>query len=295
MGKLLITGATGHLGKAVALKLLNTTSADDISVLTRSVSKASDLKAKGINLIKGDYNDYHSLVNAFHGIEKLYFVSGSDVVNRTRQHENVVKAAAVAKVKHIIYTSFLRKTEDETSPIALVASSHIQTEKWIKESELAYTILRHTLYADMLPLFIGDQIFERNAIFLPAGNGKVAYATRDDMAEAAVTILTTAGHENKAYTIANNVSYSFRDVAAILSELSGKTIEHISPSPDVFTTTLKKAGVPEEAIETTLSFSQAIARGEFDFSGNTLEKLLGREPTSVKEFLQSVYSDVLSP
>ena len=140
MNKILVTGATGQLGSAAVNELLQKVNATDISVLVRTPEKAEDLEAKGVNVIKGDYNDYASLVAAFKGVEKLYFVSSSDVMNRFAQHQNVVKAAVEAGVGHIVYTSAQRKSEDGTSPIALVADAHWQTDNLIKQSGLTYTI-----------------------------------------------------------------------------------------------------------------------------------------------------------
>jgi NAD(P)H dehydrogenase (quinone) len=286
---ILVTGATGHLGKAAAEFLLKKTSPSDIAVLTRDAAKASDLAARGVEVRKGDYSDYASLVKAFQGVDKLYFVSGNDVINRLQQHINVVKAAREAGVKHVLYTSFQRKNESGTSPIALVAGSHISTENLLKESGLAYTLLKHTIYMEMLPLFMGDKVLENGVIFQPAGDGKVSYASRIDMAEAAANILTSSGHENKAYDISGPTSYSYHDIAAIISGLAGKKITYVSPTSEEFKQALAKAGVPPEYIGLFASFNEAFKLGEFDHPDNTLEQLLGRKPTSLSEYLKTVY------
>lgn len=289
MSKILVTGATGQLGKAVVHELLQRVSANEISVLVRDPAKAEELKAKGVNVVKADYNEYASLVAAFKAIDKLYFVSSSDIMNRFAQHQNVVKAAVEAGVGHIFYTSAQRKSEDGTSPIALVADAHWKTDNLIRESGLTYTILKHGLYTDILPMFMGDKVIETATIFLPAGDGKAAYASRSDLAAAGATLLTSKGHENKAYEMGGNVADSFHDIAGILSELSGKTIQYVSPSPEEFTEQLKSYGMPDEAIQGAASFCVAIAQGEFDFPSTDLEAILGRKHQSVKEFLKEAY------
>ena len=143
---ILVTGATGPLGKAVVESLLKKTPASNITALVRDPAKSEALKEQGVDIRQGDYNNYDSLVKAFTGIDKLYFVSGNDIPNRSTQQANVVRAAKQAGVKHILYTSFQRKNETFSSPIALVAQSHLQTEKALKESGIPYTILKHTLY-----------------------------------------------------------------------------------------------------------------------------------------------------
>jgi NAD(P)H dehydrogenase (quinone) len=289
MLKIMVTGATGHLGKAVVHGLIEKQGAENIVALVRDLSKARDLEEKGVQLLAGNYDDYASLVNAFRGVDRLCFVSGSDVANRNQQHENVVKAAAEARVGHIVYTSFQRKTEDGTSPVAFLAGAHLLAEHLIKDSGLTYTLLKHALYADVLPMFMGGQVINTGSIFLPAGNGRGAYASRTDMAAAAVAVLTGSGHENKTYEIAVNETYSFYDIADILTELSGKPIQYVAPDVTTFTSTLQEAGVPEEAIQGAAAFCLAIAQGEFDVPDPTLEQLIGRKPESLRNFLKNAY------
>ncbi len=284
-----ITGATGHFGKAsIDFLLSKGVKANTIGALVRDEAKANHLNSKGIVTRAGDYNNYSSLVAAFAGVEKLLLISGNDVVNRFQQQQNVVNAAKEAGVKHIVYTSFVRKNETGSSPIAFVAQSHIETEQIIKESGISYTILLNALYADVLPMFLGEKVLE-TGVFLPAGNGKAAFATRENMAEAAAAILATAGHENKEYVLAGDSNYSLHDVAKTLSELTGKQIAYTSPEVTVYTETLAKAGVPHEYAGMFAGFGVAIAQGEFETASTDLATLLQRKPTTLKEYLQSVY------
>jgi NAD(P)H dehydrogenase (quinone) len=290
MSKILITGATGYYGKATVDFLLKEgVVPNKISVLVRNENKATDLREKGVNIIVADYNDYASLVNAFKGIDKLLFVSGNDLVNRNRQHENVVKAAKEADVKTIIYTSLERKNETENSPIAAIADTHLKTEKWLAESGIPYTLLKNNVYMDVIPMLIGEKILETNTIFLPAGNGRASVALRSEMAEATANILTSGGHEGKEYSITNIETYSYRDIAGIISELTGKTINYVSPSAVEYKKALETAGVPAGYIEIFAAMASAQADGEYDVVGNDLEKLLGRRPTTMKEFLKTIY------
>jgi NAD(P)H dehydrogenase (quinone) len=288
MSNILVTGATGGLGRAVVDNLLKTVSPSDIAVLVRDPAKAADLQAQGIGVKQGDYNNYASLEAAFAGVDKLFLVSSNDIPNRVPQHTNAINAAKAAGVKHVVYTSFQRKTEDGSSAAAFVAEAHLATEKLLKESGLTYTILKNALYLEVLPLFMGP-VLETNTIYLPAGEGKVPYASRADMGAAGATVLTGTGHENQAYDFSNSASYSFHDIAKILSDLSGKSIQYVSPTAEEFGTQLAAAGVPAGAIEMTAGFCVAIEQGEFDFPASTLEKLLGRKPESAAQFLKAAY------
>lgn len=289
MEKILITGATGQLGKEVVNLLLKKVDAQNLSILVRDFAKAEDFKSKGVTVRKGDYMDYESLVKAFKGIDKLYFISTNDFSNREKQHENVVNAAVEAKVKHIVYTSFQRKDETELSPIRMLTAVHIFTEKIIKASGLPYTILRHGLYADFIPIMLGEKVFETGSIYLPADNGKASFTLRSDLAKGAVEILTTNGHENKIYEFCAPKSYSFNDITEILSKINGKVISYVSPNPNDYKNTLSQTGVPEVFINLFAGCAQGIKQGEFDFQDNTLTKTLKHDCFDLKKFLTDVY------
>lgn len=287
---ILVTGATGNYGKATIDFLLKKgISANSISALVRDETKAEDLKSKGINLKIGNYDNYSGLVEAFKGVDKLLLVSSSDVVKRGQQYENAVKAAKQAGVKHILYTSFERKNDTETSPSYFLTKSHIDTENLIKASGLTYTFFRNNLYPDALPMLFGEQVLE-TGIFLPAGDTKSAFALRNDMTEATANVLTSQGHENKVYSLNNTENVSLQEIAQDLSEIVGKQINYASPSQDIYVETLTGAGVPAEYIGMFAGFAEAIKQGEFSAEKTDLENLFGRKPTTTKAFLKEVYT-----
>jgi NAD(P)H dehydrogenase (quinone) len=291
MSNILVTGATGHLGKAVTESLLTKTNAANISILVRDADKAAAFKAQGVNVKIGDYNDYDSLVAAFKGIDKVYMVSGNDIANRIQQQDNVVNAAKQAGVKHVVYTSFQRKNETASSPIIFVATGHLNTEAQLKKSGLTYTLLEHGIYADMIPIFAGEKLLETKTIYLPAANGKTAYAVRTDQAEAGANILLdeTGKYDNKNIELAGNEAVSWTDIATIISKITEQQINYVSPSPEEFTETLTKAGVPAEIVGLLRGFSQASEQGEFENISRQMDSILGRKPLTVANYLQSVY------
>lgn len=287
---ILVTGASGHFGNASIQYLLKKgVKANEIKALVRDVNSAEKLTELGVNITKGDYDDYPSLLKAFEGIDKLLFVSGSDVMKRLSQHQNVIKAAKEAGVKHIIYTSFQRKNEAESSPLWIVAQSHLQTEKWIKESGIDFSILKNNLYMDFLPGFIGEKVLETGVIYVPAGNGRISSVLREEMAEAAANIINSSNHQNKEYDFTNSESVSYQDIAQIISEVSGKSISYISPSVEEYTQTLLNYGLPAEAIGIFSSFAVGQASGELDNVSKDLENILGRKPESVRNYLSKLY------
>jgi NAD(P)H dehydrogenase (quinone) len=290
---ILITGATGQFGsKAIDHLLRKGGNSSEISALVRDVEKAKSLTEKEIELRVGDYNDHGSLVNAFHGIDKLLLVSSNDrqgFENRARQHIIVINAAKEAQVNHIVYTSFVRKPQFEDSAIAAFQDSHVQTEDALKKSGINYTILQNGIYLEMIPVFAGDKVAETGTILFPAEAGKASFVLREDLAEAAAHVLLTESHENKTYQLTNSQSITFYEIADALSISLAKEVKYNSPSVDEFETLLRKAGVPDLYIGMFTMWGSALAQGTMDVEDDTLHAFLGRKPTSMAQFINQVY------
>lgn len=290
---ILITGATGQFGsKAIDHLLKKGSNISEISALVRDLDKAKNLADKGIDLRVGDYNDHDSLVNAFRGIDKLLLVSSNDrsgFENRANQHINAINAAKEAQVKHIIYTSFVRKPHFEDSAIAAFQDSHVRTEEALKESGINYTILQNGIYLEMIPVFAGDKVAETGNILFPAQTGKASFVLREELAEAAAHILSTESHENKVYQLTNSESVTFYDIANAISVPLGKEVKYNSPSVVEFEALLTKFGVPALYIGMFTMWGSALAQGTMDVEDKTLEMFLGRKPTSMMQFIKKVY------
>lgn len=291
MSKILVTGATGHLGKAVTESILKQIDATNITIMVRDAEKAAAFKAQGVNVKIGDYNDYVSLVAAFIGIDKVYMVSGNNFANRISQQDNVVNAAKEAGVKHIIYTSYQRKNETDSSPIAFDGNGHLNTERKLKASGLAYTILQHGIYANMIPIFAGEHLLDNKTIYLPAGEGKTTYVVRTDFGDVGANVLLdeTGKYDNKSIELGGAEGLSWSDIAKLISEITGVEIAYVSPSNEEFTDTLTKAHVPVEYIGLITGYCNAAKEGEFENVTGNLKDILGREPETVATYLKTVY------
>ena len=289
---ILVTGATGKFGsKAIEHLLSKGVNASDIAGMARDAEKAQNLTDKGVELRIGDYTDYDSMVNAFQNVDKLLLISSNDkkIENRTAQHIIAIKAAKTAGVKHIAYTSFIRKPGFEDSAIALFQDSHLKTEQFLKDSGIGYTILQNGIYLEMIPVFAGDKVAETGVIMYPAQEGKASWVLREELAEAAAYVLTTEGHENKTYPLTNTESTSFDEIAKDLSDRLGKDVHYQSPPVDEFQSTLKQFGVPELYIGMFTMWAVAQAQDVLDFKDATLESFLGKKPTTTKQFIDRVY------
>ncbi|HAF33795.1 MAG TPA: NAD(P)-dependent oxidoreductase [Sphingobacterium sp.] len=287
---ILVTGATGNLGKATIDSLLNRGIApNNITALVRDESKAAELKSKGLQIKLGDYQDLESLKSAFRGVDKLLLVSSSsDIGKRFEQHKNAINAANESGVGHIIYTSFDMKNLQQ-SIMGGEVRYHAYTADYLRQTGIPYTLMNNTMYADMIPFLVGKDILN-NGISIPAGDGKTPFLPISEMAEANAVVLTTPGHENKEYIIASETAFSFAEIADLLSDISGKTLAYHQPDVSAYVAQLIQAGLSEDDAAYIARFCGAIARGEFDTIKSDVKRLLGRSPVSLKEFLQNIYS-----
>ena len=287
---ILVTGATGNLGKATINSLLNKgISANHIAALVRDESKSAELKSTGIQVRLGDYQDFESLTSAFEGVEKLLLISSSsDIVHRFNQHKNVIDAAKESGVSHIVYTGFDMKDLQQSTMVEDV-QYHAYTNEYLKQMAVPYTLMNNTLYADMIPVICGKNILE-NGISIPAGAGKVPFLPITEMAEALTVVLTTPGHEYKEYVIAAENAFSFAEIADLISEITGTTIAYNQTEVMAYVAQLVQLGVSEDDAAYLARFAGAIAKGEFDTNKSDVKQLLGRATTSLPDFLRSVYS-----
>ena len=289
---ILVTGATGQFGsKAIDHLLRKGVDKTQVAALVRDTAKANSLTDKGIELRKGDYSDVESLQQAFRGIDTLLLVSSNDrsaVENRTAHHLNVIRAAKEAGVKHIVYTSFVRKPGYEDSAIAAFQNSHVETEDYLKRSGVTYTILQNGIYLEMIPVFAGKAA-ETGVIMFPAGEGKASWVLREELAEAAAHVLTTEGHENKTYCLTNTESVSFTGIASELSNVLGRKVVYQSPPVSQYEDILQQAGVPDLYIGMFTMWATAVAQGALDVRDESLSLFLGRKPATVKQFLTKTY------
>jgi NAD(P)H dehydrogenase (quinone) len=284
---ILVTGANGQLGTAVVKNLLKKTSANQIAALVRDESKASALKEKGLDIRVGNYDDPASLDKAMQGIEKVLLIAGTDENKRLQQHQNVVDAAKKAGVQCIAYTS--RTLKDRNTLANKLMAGHFQTEDYIKECGLNYVIFRNVLYMDTIPQFVGERVFD-TGIYLPTGHGRVPFALRSEMGEAIANALLEIDCDNRIYKLTGSESYSFDDVAAALTHLSGKEVNYI-PAEDksAFEAQMKEPGIPELIVQRVTGFLTDIKNGQEDEVRPDLENILGRKPASLKEGLKVLF------
>ncbi|WP_343670139.1 SDR family oxidoreductase [Chitinophaga sp.] len=274
---ILLTGATGHLGRGT-LEYLQIKNIADIAVMARDAS----LKWNDIDVRIGDYNNFTSLLHAFKGVDTLLLISTNATEHRLQQHANALRAAADNRVKHIVYTSMLKASASSTFEPAV---DHYHTEELLKQTGIPYTIFRNAYYGDIIPMLIGDAL-QSGTWYYPADNAKVNFVARKDIAEALANVLVNPTmHENRTYEIASPNSYTFSEIAGLISSIAGKSIVYTPISLETMRQGMQQSGIPPALINLIISGADAILKGEADITDDTLEMLLHRKPLDLKDYL----------
>jgi NAD(P)H dehydrogenase (quinone) len=277
---IVITGATGRLGRIVISELLaDGVPADEITAVVRDKEKAAGLE--GVRLHQGDYDQPETFAGLFGPEDRVLLISGADVGRRTPQHAVVIDAARAAGVAQLAYTGVFGGPKADF----LLASDHRETEQLILDSGLPYTFLRNNWYSDG-PSYTGDLagVVERGAITTSVAPGsRVATAPRADYAAAAAVVLRTDGHRNTAYELSGDVAWTMEEFAEEVSRQTGKKIVHTSLSPAEHKAVLTGAGVPEPFADILVDVDAAISRGLLAGTPGDLSRLIGRPTTPIAD------------
>ena len=295
MGKIVITGASGHYGRLATQGLIALGRAGDLILMSRTPEKLADMAALGCDVRYGDYDQPASMVAAMAGAEKLLLISGTRVGARVAQHQAAVDAAVIAGVGHVVYTSFIG-IDDPANP-AEVRHDHIETERLIRASGLAFTFLRDAHYADAMILMAGPGVMASGQWISNAGLGKEAMVWRDDCAACAVAVLAGEGHENRTYDITGPELQDFAEVTALMAALTGVSLEYLAVDDDAQYAMFDAMGIPRRPVDDQyvgaipwnsddmVTFGAAIRGGFLAICSDDVERLLGRPARSVRQMI----------
>ncbi|MDR7273863.1 SDR family oxidoreductase [Catenuloplanes atrovinosus] len=284
---IVVTGATGHLGRLVVQDLLDRgVPAGEIVAAVRTPDKAADLAASGVQVREADYDRPETLAPAFAGADRLLFISGSVPGARLPQHHAVVDAAKAAGVGLIAYTSILKA--DTTT--MLLAADHRATEARIRETGLPHVFLRNGWYLENYTERLTDTL-RNGAILGAAGDGRLAAAARADYAAAAGAVLTSDGPVNVAYELAGDESFTMAELAAQITEHSGTPVTYRDLPVDEYATTLTGFGLPPEAATVIADADAGIARGELTTDSRDLSRLIARPTTSMPDAIATTLNN----
>ena len=280
---IVVTGATGQLGKLVVEQLLETVPAAQIVAVMRDAQKAQAFTQKGVQVRQADYSRPETLTAALAGAEKVLLVSSSEVGHRVPQHQAVTDAARAAGVKLLAYTSILNA---DTSTL-LLAKEHQPTEAYIRASGVPFTFLRNGWYTENHTGSLRAAV-EHGAVLGAAMDGRFATATRADYAAAAVAVLTGKGHENKVYELGGDEPYTLSELAAEVARQAERPVIYKDLPQAAYAEALVGFGLPEGLAGAIADADAGASRGELNTTSRDLSTLIGRPTTSMQKSVDGV-------
>ena len=285
---IIVTGATGKLGRRTVERLLKRVPADHVGVSVRDPRKAQDLADRGVRVRQGSFDDPASLVHAFEGAEQLLLVS----LDRTGEecvtgHRAAVDSAVKAGVGRILYTSQMGAAHDSRFQ---ACRDHAQTEDLLRATGLPWTALRNGFYAASALRFL-EPGRHTGDIALPA-DGPVAWTGHDDLAEATAAILADETRfEGPTPPLTGPAALDFDAVAEIAAQATGRSFTRTVVPDDAFREQALAHGAPAPIADLMLSIFEAARNGEFTSVDSTLAQLIGQEPAGFRTVLEQAWAE----
>jgi NAD(P)H dehydrogenase (quinone) len=281
---IVITGASGQLGRGVIDNVLETTEPSELILVTRSPDELEEYTILGADVRHGDFNNPGTLRDALRGGERMLLISTDAVGDRVAQHGAAIDAAADVGVELVAYTSIINPTADNP---AFVVPDHLGTEERLRQSGLGWTFLRNSLYAEFQAPAMAAAA-ESGVLVTNEGEGSVAYVSRDDCASAAAAVLVGGDHSGAAYNITGPELLDAAARAKIFSDLTGKPIEVVNLGDEEYAARLAEGtGMPPEAAKGVASFGRATREGHLAMVSSAMEELTGRQAASLREVLRA--------
>lgn len=278
---IVITGASGQLGRLVIEEVLGSLPASELVAAVRSPEKVADLAEGGIRVRRADYDRPETLESAFAGADRVLLISSSEVGRRAPQHANVIAAAKKAGVGLLAYTSILHA---DTTPLAL-GSEHRQTEAELTRSGLPHVVLRNGWYTENYTAGIPVAL-QQGLVYGCAGEGRISSAARADYAAAAAKVLVADDQAGKVYELAGDYAYTLSEFAAEVAQQAGQAVGYQDLPEAEYAAALKEAGLPEGIAEMLADSDTGASKGGLFDDGKTLSRLIGRPTTPLGEVVK---------
>jgi NAD(P)H dehydrogenase (quinone) len=265
-----IIGATGKLGALTIDGLLQRgVPAGDVLAFGRTSDRLAELAGRGLRTAVVDLDDVTGTAKALDGAEKVLLVSFGPG-DRVAQHGRAIEAARQAGVPHLVYTSGL----GAPTTILELAADHKATEELVTASGIPATFLRNGWYTEN-HLQDFAQARERGVIANSIGSGRIATAPRKDFAEAAAVVLSTPGHEGKAYELSGDTAWSFEEFAATAREVLGTPVHYQSLTGEQEREQLLALGLDEGTAGFLVTLNANLRDGAMAPTPGDLSRLIG--------------------
>ncbi|CNF93896.1 putative nucleoside-diphosphate sugar epimerase [Mycobacterium tuberculosis] len=280
---IIVTGATGRLGRGTVERLLERVPAEQIGASVRDVEKAKDLADRGVRVRRGDFADPAGLAHAFEGASQILIVSANSVgADALRLHRDAIDAAKAAGARRILYTAHMGANPSSAFP---PMRDHAATEEILRASGVPFTSLRNGFYASTTLALVGGAV--QSGELVAPEDGPVSWTAHADLAEATAITLAEETFDGVTPGLTGGEAIDMAGVAALAAELSGRPIKHVVVPDAEFRAGVVERGVPEFAADMLVDMFAAGRRGEFANVDPTLGRVLDRPPTALRDVLKA--------
>ena len=275
---ILITGATGKTGSATAKSLGE--KGETFRALIRNEEKKEGLESLGGEVVIGSIENTEVVNQSMQGV-KTVLVLLPNSESQLALEKQLVDSAKQAGVERIVKMSSIEATPDATSPIPKL---HLESEEYIKQSGLAWTMIKPNFYMQNLLASAGT-IKEQGKIFLPMGEGKTGMIDTTDVGKVLAKVLSEDGHESMNHEITGPEILSFYEVAEIFSQVLGKQVDYVDVPMDAYKETLGQFLTNQWHLDAVIDLFKGIAEGGIEDKTDTFNELMGETPKSLSQFL----------
>jgi NAD(P)H dehydrogenase (quinone) len=281
---IVITGASGHLGRLTAEAVLGHVDPRKLVLVSRDPGALADFSARGVEVRAGDFTDPPALRKALAGCERMLLISTDRIGERVPGHLAAIDAAAQAGVRSVAYTSLVNPSD--SNPV-VVAAEHRATEEHLRASGLAWTLLRNGIYAETLLAAAAAAMLDGRHV-TNAGDGRVSYVSREDCAAVAAAVLTSAGHDGRTYDVTGPAAVSANELAALFTEIGGKPVEAVLVDDEAYVAALaERAEMTEEGARAIATFGIGARRLYLAAISTAVQELTGRAPVTVHDVVEA--------
>jgi NAD(P)H dehydrogenase (quinone) len=288
--RVVISGASGQLGRLVAEQLLGHLSPDDVILVTRAPEALAEYANVGAEVRHGDFDEPASLPGAFSGGDRLLLISTMDVGRRVDQHRAALEAADRVGIQRVVYTSSTNPVRGH--PVGQAVDEHRETEEMLQDGDLPWTVLRNAAYAE-LQVPLGALAVTYGRLVTNASDGRVAPISRNDCAAAAATVLIGQEHDGRIYEITGPEALSQADIARLITAVAGRPVRVVPTGDRRLMCGLGRLGTPKPVARTIVDLGIATREGYFDVVDPAFEQLTGRSPRTLRDVLVAHRDDLL--
>ncbi|MBV1868196.1 MAG: SDR family oxidoreductase [Marinosulfonomonas sp.] len=275
---IVIFGATG----TIATPLIEALQAkgEEIRAVTSNPANTEGLRAKGCDVAIADFTDPASLVQACNGADKAFLVTPADVDMR-QWKANAIEAAKKAGVRHVVMSTGLG-----ASPKAglVLGQWHSHSQELLKASGMEWTLVQPTYFMQNL-LWQAENIAANN-VYMDDLGGAVSWVDARDIADVAALALTGEGQNEKAYGLTGPEGLSGEQIAALLSEVTGRKIAVQAVTPEQSRAGMAAAGMAPVVVDAMLELTALAPKGYLGAVDPTIENVLGRPARSFEQFIR---------